>query len=135
MATLTELLKNGLQTGFVTGPAMTAAIEKAVAEQQEQMAAKLVGLIGSLSASLKEEVILLRNYRQQANKQAEKVKTTTRALQYFGATGNPLPVFKALGETWRGDEFFKSAGMTQVDPSDSIWSVPADWTPDETIAE
>lgn len=133
MSSLADLIAKCHQSGEVkfTAPVLKEAIEARNKEAEQQAAKVCSGLISGFEQHLKDGVARLRKWRQEEAKQAEYVKKVDRAFRFFGETGNPLPVFDAVGNRQGACHFCHTLNIELPGKDDAAWTVPEGWKPAE----
>lgn len=133
--TLDDLI-NGVvnNQGFiVTSEVVAAALAEKSEENKKTAIASAGRVLSDGQSQLKAAVNTLRRTRATEKAQAEKVREISRALRYFGVTGNPLPLYAASRDQYAGRDFLLSMGYTHSDEvystSHEAWKIPADWQP------
>lgn len=132
MSTLADLVKGRQVQNFVSQEALRAAMEKSQEERTSRVATQLVGLIDRFVVTGRQ----LDAEAVEAEKAAAMARAVAsdaaRALEYLGATGNPLPFFAASHQRDAGVRWCRENGIEVPDSKDSAWSVPADFVPPTT---
>lgn len=124
----------GKQRRFVAKGVLAEAQAEAQAEQAERAKKVLKGMFNRFDGEVDDAVDLVRELRQQANKQGKYAERLSRAVAYFNAEGNPLPVFKVQGDMYAAGQFFRDAGLGELpEENNAAWVVPGDWV--EPVAE
>ena len=135
--TLSDLLAGSVAVGSlkVTNAVLVAAAEAVAADREKQAVQACKGLLENFTSGMTRQVDALRTYRKQAKTQLETVRKLDRALQFFAATGNPLPVFMANNDTYGGTKWCKMAGIPVPKGDYPAWTVPADFTDSATVID
>lgn len=123
-----------LGAGVAVQPGIMAeALEAERKAAGEKAKASVQTLIRSFDTTLRGSVAKLRAAREVEADAAKVVKSQTLAFQFFGETGNPLPFFKATGQTYRAEDFCTSIGIAVPKSDHAAWSIPAGWKPASTV--
>lgn len=131
--TLNDLIGRARNTNQVTisAPLIQAAVEKVQKEKEERAVNLVTNLVSQFESQLSTAVQTLRQYRKMEKAQEKLVDKIDRAFRYFAATGNPLPMYKAIGRGGDGAWFCTNLGIEMPSPDDAAWSVPDDWQPEQ----
>ena len=100
------------------------------------------GLLSVFEQALAGNVQRLRELRRLEKEQADLVARLDRALKYFGSSGNPLPVFRAMQTTGIANigrrqeaylihEFCTAIKINIPANDDAAWKVPDDFQPEK----
>jgi hypothetical protein len=125
-----QLLANrGKNRRYVTQGVLAeaqAAADKAAAEKVKTV---LMGMFGTFDDEVDAAVDLVKDLRKQATKQGKYAEKLSRAVAYFNAHGNPLPVYALLeGGKAQAADFYRRAGLGELpEDGDEAWIVPADF--------
>ncbi len=116
-----------------TSPVLAEAMKKLNEEKEKEVGVKCAQLIKNFLSQLEIAVTELRRMRKLESDAAKKVKSIDRAIKFFGETGNPLPVFKAMAND-QNKSYLERFAISHLDNTiklDDIpaeaWDVPADW--------
>lgn len=112
-------------TGFIQDEALRAAFDKQQAEVQERVTAGLVSLFENFSnvaSCAAREAETARKAAETAELRLQEIKA---ALDYFGATRNPLPLFRVSGHTEAGVNWLHENGLEvpSVRDKNSAWYI------------
>ena len=131
MVTLNDLIESAQKTGNVTFEAdvLKQAAEAVIEDKKKSAVNQVKNLIQNFQNTLEAHVNLLRNVRKQEKAQSAKVDEVDRAFRFFAATGNPLPMFAAMGQIREGNFFCQGLGIDVPKLDSDAWKVPADWKP------
>ena len=142
---MNSLLKNRVRQimekempNLPNGSMMKAAMEKNIAECETKSISACATLINGFVQTVenaKSHLIACRKSEKAAKKNLE---SFGRALSYFAETDNPFPFFVLIG----GDgvkngqlnsmHFCREIGIKIPEAEDPIWTIPSDWTPDNS---
>ncbi len=111
----------------VTSDILEAAVAERAADARARAVQAVKGQLTDFETALTQNVQVLRNLRKQEKDQAVKVGKLDRALRYFGASGNPLPFYAALGLNRNAQTFCTICGIPFPPPDDPAWKVPDDF--------
>ena len=101
-------------------------------EAEERAVRATKGLLEMFESQLEQNVSALRRVRAEEKAQAKRVNTLDRALRYFASSGNPLPVYDALGARSSARHFCDQVKITVPEKDDPAWQVPVDFVVDTT---
>lgn len=128
------IASRGKQRRFVAQGVLAEAQAEAQKVQAERAKRVLMGMFNRFDDEVDGAVDLVRDLRKQANKQGKYAVDLSRAVAYFNAEGNPLPVFKVQGDMAAAAGFLREAGLGDLpEANDAAWLVPGDWV--EPVAE
>lgn len=116
----------------VLAPLSAGVLAGAMAEytkkQSEKLGVLAVGVLENIERTVGQAVANLRAIRKQERDAKTLLDEINLAAKYFAATGNPLPYFKATGNTHGAYSFCERLGVDVPSSKDPLWSVPAGWT-------
>lgn len=119
LLTLQKLLDGD---GFAEAAGVAArALEKQREVAQTRMENLLVDTLTAGDRQLLALVGDLRRTRKLADKQLEDLKKVSAAYDHLKATGNPLPYYKATGQTFAAREFCREIGVPVPESDDPLW--------------
>ena len=119
----------------INSDVLKEALKRQQEKATERVVASVEGLISMFDGVFKSNVDHLRYLRKEERKAAKMVKEIGLAFKYFGETGNPLPFFKASGDTYGGTSWCGRAGIPVPPTTDPAWNVPEGWEPNEPTPE
>jgi len=123
---LSALVASG-QVGNVSNEALAKAMAKAIEQRTESVTTGLVSLMNRFVA----DASRLNSEAEQAEKEARTSRSVADAaklaLDYLGATGNPLPFFAACCRRDEGAKWCQTNGLQLPDSKSPLWSVPEGW--------
>ena len=131
---LNDLLSRSYKTPAfrVESDILAAAVKEREEEAKKVAVQATKGLLTQFEQTMTQNVANLRNLRKQEKEQAARVAKLDRALRYFGASGNPLPYYRAQGGRAEllAALFCQSVGIPVPDTTDPAWNVPEDFNPE-----
>lgn len=122
-ARIEELLSN--DNISVQSNAVQAALAKQREQQAEKMGTAILRVLDSADKGIKQMVGTLKAVRRQEKQIKQQLNEISRAIEYFKATGDPLPLHKYFNV----HPILQVLGETQLPNDPKVYEVPADWQP------
>lgn len=98
-------------------------------DQKQQRVATVKNLVEGFYKALQGKVQNLRKLREEEAKAAAGVKALDLAFKYFAHSGNPLPMFKAMGNMGHGENWCRQAKRDVPKHDSPEWDVPKTFKP------
>ena len=123
MKTLDELLASAHSTGELK--VESKVLQNALTAHQEEvnkaLQTEVQNVLRTGDAALREQVQMLRAIRQQETNLKTYIDKLDKAFKFFGKTGNPLPLFKAMNRTDLATSFCRKLSIPVPAHDDSAW--------------
>lgn len=110
-----------------TNPVIAEAQAQVMKENSDKMTGSAKSLLNLATNWIQSAVTELRNYRKLEADLKKKLEETNRALEYFGETGNPFPLYKATGTYAQAGSFCRTIGIDSPGEKDEVWNIPSSW--------
>ena len=125
---LEEMIRGSMSAdGFISNEAMKAAMDNLTEKRSKAMTEELVGMMNEAIKEARSFEVSAAQLEKEAATSRALANKVLRAVQYFGATGNPLPYFSSIGQRTEAAEWCKNHGLNVPNKDSDSWNVPEDF--------